>query len=171
MKTENPNKSAVACFGTVRRLQCTTLPSAITLTGSGIQISDSLQILGVTHLLWIVHSLWIHTLITLLRTVITICKHFDIFVHPLPRKLRILWPVLLLVHDSITVTLCSTKCLTKTSTNCSKFRIVQHELFVESVDGNKMLGSTGYLFTLGRILNWQLCVLNHMSCDNRIIWQ
>jgi len=30
---------------------------------------------------------------------------------------------------------------------------------------------TGYLFTLGRILNWQLCVLNHTSCDNQIIWQ
>ena len=61
----------------------------------------------------------------------------------------------------------------KISTNCSKFRIVQHELSVESVDGNKMLGSyvttcTGYLFTLGRILNWQLCVLNHTSCDNRM---
>ena len=114
--------------------------------------------------------------VSLLRTVITICKHFEIFVHPLLRKLRILWPVLLLVHDSITVTLCSTKCLTKTSTNCSEFRIVQHELSVESVDGNKMLGSyvtscTGYLFTLGRILNWQLCVLNHTSCDNQIIWQ
>ena len=54
--------------------------------------------------------------VSLLRTVITICKHFEIFVHPLLRKLRILWPVLLLVHDSITVTLCSTKCLTKTST-------------------------------------------------------
>ena len=104
-------------------------------------------------LLWTVHSLWIHILITLLITVITICKHFDIFVHPLPMKLRILWSVLLLVHDSITVTLCSTKRLTKTSTNCSEFRIVLHELSVESVDGNKMLGSyvttsTGYLFTL-----------------------
>jgi len=21
------------------------------------------------------------------------------------------------------------------------------------------------------ILNWQLCVLNHRSCDNRILWQ
>ena len=64
----------------------------------------------------------------------------------------------------------------KISTNCSKFRIVQHELSVESVDGNKMLGSyvttcTGFLFTLGRILNWHFCVLNHMSCDNQIIWQ
>jgi len=97
-------------------------------------------------------------------------------VHKLPRKLRILWPVLLLFHDSITVTLCCTKSLTKTSTNCNEFRIMQHELSVESFDGNKMLGSyvticTGYLFTLGRILNWQLCVLNHTSCDNRIIWQ
>jgi len=60
--------------------------------------------------------------------------------------------------------------------NCSVFTIVQHELSAESVDGKKMLGScvttcTGYLFTLGRILNWQLCVLNHTSCDNRIIWQ
>jgi len=60
--------------------------------------------------------------------------------------------------------------------NCSEFRIVKHELSVESVDGNKMLDSyvttcTGYLFTLGRILKWQLCVLNHTSCDNRIIWQ
>jgi len=137
------------------------------------QYSDfSLQILGVT--LDSTLSLCIHVLITLLR--ITICKHFDIFVHPSPRKLRILWPVLLLVHDSITVTLCSTKCLTKTSTNCSEFRIVQHELSVESVDGHKMLGSyvttcTGFLFTLGRILNWHFCVLNHMSCDNQIIWQ
>jgi len=44
----NPNKSAVAYFGTSRRFQCTTWPSAITLTGSSIRISDSLQILGVT---------------------------------------------------------------------------------------------------------------------------
>jgi len=44
----NSNKSAVGYFGTSRRLQCTTWPSAITLTGSSIRISDSLQILGVT---------------------------------------------------------------------------------------------------------------------------
>jgi len=44
----NPNKSAVAYFGTSRRLQCTKWRSAITLTGSSIRISDSLQILGVT---------------------------------------------------------------------------------------------------------------------------
>jgi len=112
----------------------------------------------------------INNIVNNLRTVIIICKHFDIFVHPLPRKLRILWPVLLLVHDSITVTLCSTKCLTKTSTNCSEFRIVQHELSVESV-GSYVTICSGYLFTLGRILNWQLCVLNHTSCDNRTIWQ
>ena len=103
------------------------------------QYSDfSLQILGVT--LDSTLSLCIHVLITLLR--ITICKHFDIFVHPLPRKLRILWPVLLLGHDSITVTLwvcvlqsvwqklqqtaansesCSTNCLwsRSTATKCS----------------------------------------------------
>ena len=66
-------------------------------------------------------------------------------------KLRILWPVLLLVHNSITVTLCSTKCLTKTSTNCSEFRIVQHELSVESVDGNKMLGSYVTTCTAARL--------------------
>jgi len=30
---------------------------------------------------------------------------------------------------------------------------------------------TGYLFILGRILNWQLCVLNHTSYDNQTIWQ
>ena len=58
-------------------------------------------------LLWIEHSLWIYTVTTLLITVSIICKHFDIFVHSWPRKLRILWPVLLLVHDPITVTLCN----------------------------------------------------------------
>ena len=61
-------------------------------------------------------------------------------------------------------------CLKKTSTNCSEFRIMQHELSVESVDGNKKLGSyvttcTSYLFTLGRILtgNFVFYITHHAT--------
>ena len=110
---------------TLARLQCTTWPSAITLTGSSIRISDSLQILGIT----------LDSTLSLAPHINNIVKNCNYYLQAL-RHIRpsitkevanIGLPVLLLGHDSITVTLCSTKCLTKTSTNCSEFRIVQHE--------------------------------------------
>ena len=99
----NPNKSAVAYFGTSRRLQCTKWRSAITLTGSSIRISVSLQILGVT-----------------LDSTLSLDPHINNIVKNCNYHLQVLRHIRPSI-TKITVTLCSTKCLTKTLTNCSEF--------------------------------------------------
>ena len=62
--------------------------------------------------------------------------------------------------------------------NCSEFRIVQHTLSVESVDGNKMIGSyvttyTVLMYTVYSKADFKLatlCFKSHVM-HNRIIWQ
>jgi len=122
-------------------MYCTTWP-ALTLTGSSIRISDSLRILDTL-------SLDPH-----INNIVKNCNyHLQVLRHIRPSITK------------ITVTLCSTKCLTKTSTNCSEFRIVHHELSVESVDGIKMFSSyvttcTGYLATDFKLAT--LCFKSHV---------